>query len=270
MRKYRPRFAIAFDLETIPDIEGARRVFDMPYATDAEVREAFPKNKDGGCKFPKLPLHKVVCIGWLTAELKPKGWEVAAIHAPHIGEHSEASMITAFVNDVGALRPKLISFNGTAFDLPVLRYRAMINRIEAPGFNMPQYFKRYGDDSVDLCDVLSSFNNNGRATLDEISKVLGLPGKPDGVDGSQVEKFVNEGRIGEVATYCKSDLLNTYLIWLRTELFCGAITIQQLEWSEAQAYHFAKQGGHMMRKAPPERAVDWSRVDGTGRPDNGT
>jgi predicted PolB exonuclease-like 3'-5' exonuclease len=270
MRKYRPRFAIVFDLETIPDIEGARRVFDMPNATDVEVREAFPKNKDGECKFPKLPLHKVVCIGWLTAELKPEGWEVAAIHAPHIGEHSEASIITTFVNDVGTLRPKLISFNGTAFDLPVLRYRAMINRIEAPGFNMPQYFKRYGDDSVDLCDVLSSFNNNGRATLDEISKVLGLPGKPDGVNGSQVEKFVNEGRIGEVATYCKSDLLNTYLIWLRTELFCGAITIQQLEWSEAQAYHFAKQGGHMMRKAPPERVVDWNRVDGSGGVDNGS
>ena len=231
---------IAFDLETIPDIEGARRMFNMPGTTDAEVRDAFPKNKDGECKFPKHPLHKIACLGWLTAELKPEGWEVASIHVPHIGEHSETAIITAFVNEVGGLRPKLISFNGTAFDLPVLRYRAMINRVEAGGFSASQYFKRYGDDSIDLCDVLSNFTSNGKATLDEISKVLGLPGKPDGVDGSQVEKFVNEGRISEVAAYCKSDLLNTYLIWLRTELFWGSITIQQLEWSELQAHHFAK------------------------------
>lgn len=34
------------------------------------------------------------------------------------------------------LNPQLITFNGNSFDLPVLRYRAMINEVAAPGLSM--------------------------------------------------------------------------------------------------------------------------------------
>jgi predicted PolB exonuclease-like 3'-5' exonuclease len=50
-----------------------------------------------------------------------------------------------------------------------------------------------------------------------------LSGKPQGVDGSEVEGFVNDGRIQEVADYCESDVLNTYRIWLLYEVFRGAL-----------------------------------------------
>jgi hypothetical protein len=35
---------------------------------------------------------------------------------------------------------------------------------------------RYSEDALDLCDVLSSFSSNARATLDEISRVMGCLG----------------------------------------------------------------------------------------------
>jgi predicted PolB exonuclease-like 3'-5' exonuclease len=44
---------------------------------------------------------------------------------------------------------------------------------------------------------------------------MGLPGKPDGIAGSDVERYYREGRIAEVATYCKTDVVNTYRVWLR-------------------------------------------------------
>jgi predicted PolB exonuclease-like 3'-5' exonuclease len=77
-----------------------------------------------------------------------------------------------------------------------------------------------------------------RVKLDEVSKILGLTGKPDGVDGSRVEEMVLAGQIGEVARYCESDVLNTYRVWLVYKLFRGAITEQQLEWSEGQIHDF--------------------------------
>jgi 3'-5' exonuclease len=49
-----------------------------------------------------------------------------------------------------------VTFNGNSFDLPVLRYRAMIHGVPAPGLAARPYFYRYTEDAVDLCDILSS------------------------------------------------------------------------------------------------------------------
>ena len=74
--------------------------------------------------------------------------------------------------------------------------------------------------------------------LDEICKILGLTGKPEGVDGSRVEEMVLAGQIEEVARYCESDVLNTYRVWLVYELFRGSITAAELHWSEVQIRDF--------------------------------
>ena len=70
----------------------------------------------------------------------------------------------------------------------------MIHEVFAPGMHNRAYFHRYTDDNVDLCDVLSSFSYGAKVKLDELSRIMGLPGKPDGIDGSQVEAYFNAGR----------------------------------------------------------------------------
>ena len=217
----------------MPDLAAAARMLDLGSATETEVRDAL------GEGFPKHPLHKIVCIGALVASRQPEGWRTDALGAPHIGERPEAKLISDFVEKkIGQLRPQLITFNGHSFDLPVLRYRAMVNRISAAGLQVRQYFHRYTDDSLDLCDVLGSYVPGGKVKLDEVSKILGLTGKPEGIDGSRVEEMVLAGQIEEVARYCETDVLNTYRVWLIYELFRGAITDKQLEWSEAQIREF--------------------------------
>ncbi len=223
---------IAWDLETVPDLDAAARMLDLGMATEAEVREAL------GPSFPKHPLHKIVCIGALVASRQPEGWRVDALGAPHIGERSDAKLISVFVVKIGQLRTQLLSFNGHSFDLPVLRYRAMVNRISAAGLQVRPYFHRYTEDALDLCDVLGSYVPGVKVKLDEVTKVLGLPGKPEGIDGSRVEEMVQAGQIAEVARYCESDVLNTYRVWLVYELFRGAITNNQLDWSETQVHDF--------------------------------
>jgi 3'-5' exonuclease len=223
---------IVWDIETVPDLAAAARMLGLDNAPEAEVREAL------GSGFPKHPLHKIACIGALIATRQPEGWRIDALGAPHIGERSEAKLISDFIEKIGELRSQLITFNGHSFDLPVLRYRAMVNRISAAGLQVRQYFHRYTDDAIDLCDVLGSYVPGGKVKLDEVSKILGLTGKPEGVDGSRVEEMVQAGQIEEVARYCESDVLNTYRVWLVYELFRSSITQAELNWSEKQIRDF--------------------------------
>jgi predicted 3'-5' exonuclease similar to PolB exonuclease domain len=114
---------------------------------------------------------------------------VDAVGAPHVGERTEKELISAFCDRIAELSPRLVTFNGHSFDLPVLRYRAMALGVSAPGLSARPYFHRYSEDAVDLCDVFSSFTPQGKATLHEISRVMGLPGKPKGFDGGEVERY---------------------------------------------------------------------------------
>jgi predicted PolB exonuclease-like 3'-5' exonuclease len=209
-----PRHVIVWDLETIPDLAAAARI----HGAQGPAREAL------GDTFPKLPLHKIACIGALIAEWQDHSWKVRSLGAPHIGERSESELISSFIEQITELCPQLVTYNGTSFDLPVFRYRAMVNRVSAPGLHARDYFRRYTDDAIDLCDVLSSFDARSKISLNDLCRILGLPGKPDGMDGSQVERYVNEGRIDEVSAYCENDVVNTYRVFLIHELFAGKLT----------------------------------------------
>jgi predicted PolB exonuclease-like 3'-5' exonuclease len=87
----------------------------------------------------------------------------------NIGERSEKEIISAFVNRIADLSPQLITFNGSSFDLPVLRYRAMVSGVAAPGLALRPYFNRYTQDAIDLCDVLASFSPQNKASLHELA-----------------------------------------------------------------------------------------------------
>ena len=157
---------------------------------------------------------------------------------PHVGDRSERALIVAFVEKIAELKPQLVTFNGSSFDLPVVRYRAMVHKVPAPGLLARPYFHRYTDDAVDLCDVLSSFAPGAKAGLHELCRVMGLPGKPDAFNGADVYRHFREGRIREIADYCESDVVNTYRLWLRHELFQGNLTGTAFETSEASLTEF--------------------------------
>jgi predicted PolB exonuclease-like 3'-5' exonuclease len=225
---------IVWDLETVPDVGGFASANDLAGKTDEEVRQAM------GDKFPKHAYHSIVCIGALVAHAEDGHWAVSAVGAPHVGERTEKQLISAFVDRIAELKPQLVTFNGNSFDLPVLRYRAMINGVSAPGLSARPYFNRYTEDAVDLCDALSSFSSQARATLHELSRMMGMPGKPDGISGADVERYYREGRIREIADYCETDVVNTYRLWLRYELFRGRLDEKEHEASERDLAEFLR------------------------------
>src|SRR4029077_19932216 len=138
----------------------------------------------------------------------------------------------------------------SSFNLPVLRYRAMVHGVSAPGLSARPYFNRYTEDAIDLCDVFSSFSPQGKATLHEISRVMGLPGKPKGFDGGEVERYFREGKIKEIADYCETDVVGTYQVWLRYELFRGTLSKEAFEASQLNLADFL-----WARSNPADRSV---------------
>ena len=68
-----------------------------------------------------------------------------------------------------------MTYNGSSFDLPVLRYRAMINRVAAPGLECRRYWSRFSDDCLDLCDALACFSPGAKVSLDHLCRALDIP-----------------------------------------------------------------------------------------------
>jgi len=225
---------IVWDLETVPDLRGFAAANDLEGKSDDEIREAM------GDKFPKHIYHSIICIGALVAHRENDSWSVEGLGAPSVEKRSEKELIASFVGRIAELQPQLVTFNGSSFDLPVLRYRTMVNGVSAPGLASRAYFNRYSEDAVDLCDVLASFSPQAKATLHEMSRVMGLPGKPSGIHGGEVEKYYREGKIREIADYCESDVVNTYRVWLRYELFRGRLTDAAFQASEANLVDYVR------------------------------
>lgn len=209
---------LVFDLETVPDLQAWAAAAGQHGHSEKALREQM------GDKFPRQIFHRIVCLGALLADRGIDGaWRVTALEAPTLADRSERELIQDFVDRLEQLKPRLVTFNGSSFDLPVLRYRAMMHKVSAPGLAARRYFERTAGDTVDLCDLLSSYDNHHRVGLSQLARVLGLPGKPEGVDGGAVEKLFLEDRHADISAYCRSDVLNTYQVWLRYELFRGAL-----------------------------------------------
>ena len=51
-----------------------------------------------------------------------------------------------------------------------------------------------------------------------------------------MERYFREGKIKEVADYCETDVINTYRVWLRYELFRGSLSQGAFETSQLNLY----------------------------------
>ena len=222
---------VAFDIETVPDVAGGRRLLDLPDLDDHQVAEAMFNRQRvrSGSDFLRLHLQRVVAIS--IAMRRPDGqfrvWSVGTV------ESDERDLVERFFEGIERYTPVLISWNGSGFDLPVLHYRSLLHGVVAPrywetgeedsGFRWNNYLNRFHWRHTDLMDVLAGYQGRATAPLDEIATLLGFPGKM-GMDGSKVWSSFQAGDVKGIRDYCETDVLNTYLVYLRFELIRGRLT----------------------------------------------
>jgi predicted PolB exonuclease-like 3'-5' exonuclease len=223
---------LVFDIETIPDIESGKRLYDLEGLTDKEVAEVmFSRRRqetDGTSDFLRLHLHRVVAISvLLSTKDKLNVWSLGTL------ESSEADLLQRFYEGIEKYTPRLVSWNGRGFDLPVMHYRALLHGVSASrywetgandqGFKWNNYISRYHDRHTDLMDVLAAYEYRAVAPLDQIATMLGFPGKM-GMSGDKVWDSYCTGKLAAIRNYCETDVLNTYLVYLRFELMRGHLT----------------------------------------------
>jgi 3'-5' exonuclease len=219
---------LAFDIETIPDVESGRRLYGLAGLSDEDTARAMlqrRRQETGGSEFLPLHLHRVTAIS--IALRRGEDFRLWTLGA---ADSSELEIINRFYEGIEKYTPDLVSWNGSGFDLPVLHYRALLHGIAAPrywesgetetSFRYNNYLSRFHWRHIDLMDVLSGFQLRGAAQLDQIAVMLGLPGKL-GMDGGKVWEAYLGGGIERIRNYCETDTLNTYLIYLRFELMRG-------------------------------------------------
>jgi predicted PolB exonuclease-like 3'-5' exonuclease len=221
---------LVFDIETVPDVALGRRLHNLEGLTDEQVAKAmFALRRQGtGGDFLPLEQQRVVAISCVLRSRE--GLTVWSLGDAQTGE---AELVQRFFDGIDKYSPDLISWNGSGFDLPVLTYRALLHGVQAPrywetgdedsAFRYNNYLSRYHWRHTDLMDVLSGFQGRGRVSLANMALLLGFPGKL-GFDGSQVWDAFLEGNIAAIRAYCETDVLNTWLIWLRFAQLRGALS----------------------------------------------
>jgi hypothetical protein len=250
---------LVWDLETVPDLDAVARVHGLEKTEEGEIRKTL------GNKFPRLLFHEIVCVGALVAEWKEGTWRICRVETPHAGERTEAELIVGFGHLIEQFRPRLVSYNGSSFDMPVMRYRALINRVQMPALARRAYFHRYGDAALDLCDVLACYETRNKVSFHELSRALDLPGKPQGIDGKEVAGLIQDGRFEEVAAYCRSDVVGTFQIFLLHELFRGSLEPDSYAAAETDLDRFLSSETQSDDHPKPARRAAGHSQDGRSR-----
>jgi predicted PolB exonuclease-like 3'-5' exonuclease len=95
-------------------------------------------------------------------------------------------------------------------------------------FKWNNYLSRFHWRHIDLMDVIAGFQPRGRASLDQMAVMLGFPGKL-GMSGDKVWDTFRDGGIKKIRDYCETDVLNTWLVYLRFELMRGNLDENDLQ-----------------------------------------
>jgi len=200
---------LVLDIETVPDTER----WTPPEAPGAPV-------------FPPSWAHRVVVVGylWLDSAYRVQRFGVVAAPAGGAADAREHALLAELSRFVERTRPTLVTYNGRAFDLPVIALRALCHGVPLPWYYRERTVRaRYSEDGhLDLCDWLADHGATRAGSLDAIARLIGLPGKV-GVDGSQVAGLYQAGDLAAIERYCLADVAQTALLLLRFRLLQGAL-----------------------------------------------
>ena len=227
---------LVFDIETVPDTRFGEKIYGLKGLSGEDIAKAmFAKQiqKTGGSDFLPLHMHRVVAISAVYRSRDSlKVWSLGS------EESGEDELIKRFYDGVSRYSPTLVSWNGSGFDLPVLHYRSLLHGIDAARYwehgdedreyRYNNYLSRYHWRHIDVMDILAGFNLRAAAPLDQVAVMLGLPGKL-GMSGAAVWDTYLAGDLAAIRNYCETDVLNTYLIYLRWEMVRGNLTADGFE-----------------------------------------
>lgn len=216
-------YICVFDCESVPDAALIRRLYGFEGDDESVSKMALAAQKDeSGNEFLPLPFHRIISICAVICD------EFGAfIKVNKIEGNSEREMIGNFFAFINKYEPRLVSFNGKGFDMPVLVLRALKYNIRANAYldtitdKWNNYKTRYNDQRH--CDLFESLGAWRGVRLDTVCAMAELPGKYD-THGDEVMSLFYADKLDKIHEYCESDTLNTYMLFLKYELIKGNLS----------------------------------------------
>lgn len=214
------------------DLEKAHGIAKLldAYQKTAEVlkgildeREVGEEEKDA---FPPIYAHRPVAIGYAVLGDDFSIDTAGCVGTTSFGDN-EAGLLSGFGQF--AAGHTLVSFNGKAFDMPVILLRSFKHGV-GHGWHGKDHRYRYDENRhVDLKLALADYDTYKKGfNLDTFAKLCGLPGKGP-VDGSMVAGMYDEGKHTEIERYCLSDALQTSIVFLRFMLMRGRLSVERYQ-----------------------------------------
>lgn len=229
---------LVVDTESVPD---GRLLSAVKYPGDglgpeqaierarAEAREASWNGSD----FLPVSFHVPVAVCVLRVGADFTLQAIACLDAPYFRPRE---IVKKFWLGTAIYKAKLVTFNGRAFDMPLLELAAF--RYGFPARDYFQNSRNRFNGPIDLCDWMTNFGASRLAGgLDLLAKLVGKPGKM-GVSGDQVYDLHRAGKVQAVSDYCLCDTLDTYFVFLRTRVLTGDLTPEQEADLTAKAREF--------------------------------
>jgi predicted PolB exonuclease-like 3'-5' exonuclease len=216
---------VVLDLETVPDEDLVSAVDgepSRPYSDKVGRLLAARRAQSGGrSDFLPIPYHRPVVACSLEADERDGALVVSDVRCWTDQRGAESTFLEQTWSRVEGRT--LVTFHGRGFDLPVLELRSL-----KLGLSVPSWFSagRLGasEDHHDLLELLSNGGASPSAPLDLYAKLVGLPGK-ETVSGKDVAILYAQGALGRIAGYCMSDVVQTWLLYLRYRLLSGTLAL---------------------------------------------
>lgn len=249
------KYILVFDIETIKDTSFIENLSSKTLATEQEkLAEIDAYHANLGRDFPKAVFHKVACISFILLKIEyqqnkafssnlKENYKIIKLESYALNqENSEEDIIKKFWENCNKIKPRFISFNGRSFDMTVLKYRAMKYGISAEfyfcqGTKWENYHGRYACISFrdnlsyhfDILEAVTEFGSSEKVKLEELACMLDIPVKLGGDSGSEVQKMYNEGKIQDIINYCETDVIATYLVYLKFIVINGKLSKEELK-----------------------------------------
>ena len=157
-------------------------------------------------------LGQLCVIGWAVDDGEPQSLQV-----DDLSRESERKVLAGFFDAVRGVhygnsgqRPLIVGHN-LPFDLGMLWKRAFVLGVKPPLW-LPRDPKPWSESVFDTMSYFAGVKD--RISLDRLCRVLGIEGKT-GMTGADVWPAVRDGRISEVAAYCRHDVLITRAVYRR-------------------------------------------------------
>lgn len=219
---------LVFNIQTIPDIDGARRLYDLHGLSEDDVAKAIfhKRRQQANTETLRHHVHKIVAISAVL--LNGDSFKVWSL-----GDSSstESDLLQRFFDGLERFSPTLVTWNGSGFDLPVIHYRSLLYPVNAErywnaGDRENTVFSKFQHNHTDLMDVLSGHQIQATIDLQEIATLCGFPGNL-GLQSHEIWKTWLAGGMGTIRNTSETRVLNIYLIYLNWQRNCGHIDQQQ-------------------------------------------